>query len=253
MLISRPRIVVLGLLIFAGTGEAGAAEPSPPVSANSESDLPTQLKWQGDRLLGDLKYKEALAAYEKSYALSPNPAVLYNKGRCFEALEQIPEAVQAYERFLKDAPPELSARVPGLAQLIVTLRKTIAGLVVTSNVRGARIVFRDRVLGTTPLVKPIELKEGEGILEVYADAYESSRKSISLIGGEVKIIDFTLRALRPKGTPLPIPSPSPSVATRWWFWTAVAGAVASGVVVTIAVTSERRPDQGTYGQGQIRW
>lgn len=243
--------LVLALVSVTQTARANERDVTPSGVVESNAGAGLKLKSQGDRLLGELKYQEALSTYEKALVFGPNAAILYNEGRCLEALDRVAEAVQVYERFLNEAPAELRAKVPGLVDLVAKLKKTIAHLVVNSNVKGAKIALHDRIIGRTPLTAPIALKEGEGRLEVYADGYESARIAVTLKGGEVKIVDIPLRALTPSAPA----HHTPSITTRWWFWTAVVGAVAGGIAVTIAATSERSPDEGTYGTkpGQLRW
>ena len=50
---------------------------------------------------------DALRAYNEAYALEPQPALLYNRGRAHMALEQFPEALQQLLQFREQAPPEL--------------------------------------------------------------------------------------------------------------------------------------------------
>jgi hypothetical protein len=44
---------------------------------------------------------------------------------------------------------------------------------------------------------------------------------------------------------------SRSIVSRWWFWTAVGLAVAGGVVLTYALTTEKSAGHGTRSPGQV--
>jgi hypothetical protein len=178
------------------------AAPSAPVkkAGAGEDDEATKLKKQGDQAMLDLHYDDALAAYEKSYALKQNPALHYNRGRAFEALGRWADALDAYERFLRDAPAELRARVPTLADHVVEIRKRVTTLTLNVSTSGARVLLRDAVVGTSPLAGPLRVNAGKAKLEVSADGYETYVKELDLPGGEATTIDVALKAKTTGGT-----------------------------------------------------
>ena len=63
-----------------------------------------------------LRYADALGAYAEAYALTRDPALLYNQGRAHQALGNFPEALASFERFAVEASPDLRARVARTAQ-----------------------------------------------------------------------------------------------------------------------------------------
>ena len=54
-----------------------------------------ELKAEGDAAFTARRYGDALKAYDKAYEAGHDAAVLYNKARAHEALEQFPEALAA--------------------------------------------------------------------------------------------------------------------------------------------------------------
>jgi len=50
------------------------------------------------------KFDEAAKLLEKAYAMHPEPVLLYNLGRAYEGLGENEKAIDAYTRYLKDAP-----------------------------------------------------------------------------------------------------------------------------------------------------
>jgi tetratricopeptide (TPR) repeat protein len=54
------------------------------------------------------QYDKALASFQKMYELDPNPLLLYNIGRCQEALGQKREALTSYQAFLQKVPSDHS-------------------------------------------------------------------------------------------------------------------------------------------------
>src|SRR5437660_6680255 len=78
----------------------------------------TELKKQGDELVHASKFKDALDKYDASFALVPNPAIHYNRARALQSLEDWSGALDAFDKFVATAPPELRAKVPNLDKTI---------------------------------------------------------------------------------------------------------------------------------------
>src|SRR5580700_9805040 len=79
---------------------ARAQAPAPPIAppaSTSTPDRAAQLKQQGDAAMESLHYADALGAYTQAYALSRDPALLYNQGRAQQALGNFPDALLALE------------------------------------------------------------------------------------------------------------------------------------------------------------
>jgi hypothetical protein len=155
-------------------------------------DRAAQLKAQGDAAMETLHYADALGAYAQAYALSHDPALLYNQGRAQQALGNFPDALTNLERFASEASPDLKARVPKLDDLIADVSRHVAKLAIKCDIRGARILVRDRVVGTTPLAEPLVLDSGFAALEVDAEGYEPYRRQIDLTGGAQTVIEVPL-------------------------------------------------------------
>lgn len=184
---------------------------APPKTAPAEDEA-AKLKKHGDDAMLDLRYEDALAAYAKSYALRANPALHYNRARALEALGRYAEALDAYEAFQKDAPPELLAKVPGLKDHVEGVRKRVTVLTLKVNVEGARVVLRNVVLGTTPFERAVRVNAGKATLEVSAEGYESHRRELDLKGGEALTVEIDLKPKVSGGT-LAIKSDPPATVS----------------------------------------
>jgi hypothetical protein len=172
---------------------SGAVEPPAASAAQPASDAERAraLKQQGDAAMHSLRYAEALAAYQASYALSPDPALLYNQGRAQQALGRFPEALANMEAFDRQAPPQLHARVPALAGLIAELRARVATVAIACNVPGARVLIRDTVVGKTPM-PPLGVSAGKATIEIDAEGYFPYRRELELPGGGSLVVDAQL-------------------------------------------------------------
>jgi hypothetical protein len=165
-----------------------------PLHADASATMSAEaLKKQGDDAMDDLRYADALAAYEKAYALTPTPALLYNQARALQALNRHPEALDMFERFSAEAPPDLKAKVPQLAELIADERARVSTATIVCNVPGARVLVRERLVATTPVKGPLRVSAGKGFLDVIADGYEPYRKELEFPGGDTVRIEVELR------------------------------------------------------------
>lgn len=176
------------------------AAPAAPTKKNEAEDEATRLKKQGDQAMLELHYDDALAAYDKSYALRANPALHYNRGRALEALGRWAEAVDAYEAFQRDAPADLRARVAQLPDHVTELRKRVATLTLTITTPGARVVLRSVIVGTAPLAEPLRVNAGKARLEITAEGYEPYVKELELVGGDSTTLEITLQKRATGGT-----------------------------------------------------
>ncbi len=186
--------LALALALFVVASGAFAGDPSPDDAARAHD-----LKTQGDAAMDALHYDEALKDYAASYALSHDPAILYNVGQVRRARGDYPEALDSLEAFAREAPPALKARVPRLDELIAEVRAKVATLAITTNVSGARVLVRERVVGTTPLAKPLRLAAGKASVEIDADGYLPYRRQLDLAGGGTTVIDAKLDAKNTHG------------------------------------------------------
>ena len=189
------------LAALAITVPSAIARAAPPASSTDaagaraarEHDARiTELKKAGDAALDTKHYAEALAAYDEAYAIAPNAAFLYNRGRALQFLGRFPEALEAIEAFARDAPTELRDRVPGLPRLLEELRGRVGALVVTTPVDGARVLVNDKQVGITPMASPIGVAAGHLTIEVFAEGYFPMRREVDVPGKGSRAVDFPL-------------------------------------------------------------
>lgn len=158
----------------------------------TDADRADALKKRGDEAMDSLRYADAVAAYAQAYAITKNPSLLYNQARAHQALGDYASALDFLERFDGEAPPDLKSRVPGLSQLIDDVRARVTRLTVRSNVPGAQVVLRDRVLGRTPLPADVRVTSGHATISVTADGYKPFTREMDLAGGGAVAVDAQL-------------------------------------------------------------
>lgn len=166
---------------------------SAPAFAQTKADeaRAAVLKKEGDALVHESKFKEALDKYDASFAIVPNPAIHYNRARALESLGDYVGALGAFDKFVATAPAELKSRVPHLDQLIAAVAAHVATLVIKCDVPGAKVTVRDKPVGDTP-VAPLHLTPGDAPVTVNAPGYVAFSETRMLVEGQTNELDVTL-------------------------------------------------------------
>jgi tetratricopeptide (TPR) repeat protein len=119
----RPRILsLLAIGCSLALTPTAHALPSPPGKKVSKKDdaHARRLYKTGDRAYAEGRYEDAVAAFEKAYAMSGRSLLLFNLGNAYERLQRYQDAAEALERYLPDAKPSeqdaIAKRVANLKQ-----------------------------------------------------------------------------------------------------------------------------------------
>lgn len=190
----------VGLLVLVATAASrpalaqGTGAGAPP-TAPSGPERAAALKAEGDTLLGDFRYADALSRYEEALALSGNPALLYNSGRALEMMGRYPEALERLTSFRARGTPELLAKVPNLDVLIADVEKHTTALTVEvgpAKAAGAPIRIGDRVVGPAPL-RNVRVNAQKGAtVAVELEGFEPESRVVDLPAGGSKAVRFEL-------------------------------------------------------------
>lgn len=152
------------------------------------------LRAAGNQAMIEMRYVDALAAYQQAAALAPDyTGVLYSIARAHQLLGEFAEALKTLERFDREASPEVKAKVGGLDRLFSELRARVGTLELSSNVNGARVLLRNKVLGTTPL-PPTRLEAGAATLDLELDGFFPVHREIVVPAGGRLSLELSLHA-----------------------------------------------------------
>jgi hypothetical protein len=178
-------LALFGLLLVRSAPVFGQATPTSEAAA---------LKQEGNNAMAGLRPSDALAAYRKAYAISPEPALLYNIGHALEAVGDFPGALAQYEEFRRVAPAELRARVPRLDDVILDMRGRVTLVTIHCNVRGARVLVRDIAVGEVGAdgVLTQAFASGPAKIEVSSEGYVPYVKEANFERGKSSTLDIDL-------------------------------------------------------------
>lgn len=185
-------LVALVTAVAAWPRVAHAQGASGASSRGSDEDRAAALKARGDSAMLGLRYQEALDAYRESYALTKNPALLYNQARAHQALGDFPAALELLERFDVEAPADVKGRLKRLPELIADIRSRVTELTLRTSVSGARVILGDKVIGTTPLPQVVKTSSGRVTLQVLEEHHQPYTKVVDLPGGGAVTLDVEL-------------------------------------------------------------
>jgi PEGA domain len=167
-----------------------------PLAVASGSDA-ADLKARADALFDRRSYAEALEQYQAALARGGDPRVRYNIAQTLTALERYPEALASYQAFLAEAPAGTlnAAQQETFFALLDELKSKIARVGIQCEVAGARVLVRDRALGTTPLDGAIVVNAGPARIEVLAEGYKPFVAEVTLAGGHMQTVNVSLERI----------------------------------------------------------
>jgi tetratricopeptide (TPR) repeat protein len=238
---SRPDALIRSILLLATVALSGvapalaaAAEPAAAADPLRKEEARAHLK-RGAQLIDAEDLTGALAEFEAAYRLVPSPAIFQNFGIVYQGLGRKAAALDAFERFLAEAPsapPEMRAHAQRAVQ---ALRPEVALLRVRADLAGAGIFVDGRPMGRTPQEKPIYLDPGPHQLSVEGGAGMAHTQRVEARAGQLLEIPARLspRASTPAAAApaaeVKQAAPSPAAGRARWqrpaAWVAATGAV----------------------------
>jgi hypothetical protein len=114
-------------------------------------------------------------------------------------------------------------------------RATSGVLAVVVEPKAARVTIDGKFEGNAPI--ELVLPAGTHDVAVTSPGYEPlASKAVVKADGRADV-RLTMQA-------------TPSILSKWWFWTGVGAIVVGGVVVTVALTTNRSPADGDFSPGR---
>ncbi len=211
----------------------------------------------GVALLQDPKaprYEDAYREFKAAYAASPSYKILGNLGLCAMKIERDAEAIEAYEKYLQQAGPELSQGEREQAQRdLLTLKAGVVNVTVSSDPPGATIVdVRTPVEGndirngygeaTQPLT--LGLRRGHHVITARLSGYLDQQWEFEASGTTLPPHPFTMVRTALPTVPRQTTPTRPIPTAAWVTGAVTLGLAATGAVFGIAALQARSDYNG---------
>jgi tetratricopeptide (TPR) repeat protein len=193
----RLHALVLALALF-GSVATGTSR----VLAQERVDPETQKHFDiANGLYGEQRYADALVEYDAAYDRSHNYRILYNRGNCLVMLKREPEAIETFERYLRDGGDQLAEeRRSKVRADIESLKLRLGSIALDGAPDGAEVVLDGRLIGRTPIAGPIAAGAGTHDLTVrWSASLPGWSGEVRVIAGARSVAKITLAP--PPGTP----------------------------------------------------
>jgi tetratricopeptide (TPR) repeat protein len=145
-------------------------------------------KARGDSAIASADYASAVDSYTRGNRVQHSPVFDYNLARALQGLGRYADALDALERFQRDAPVELKARVQDLDAMVRELRANVGfvllqGEPVEANIRGNRLDW-----GAYEPSRRIRCDAGSLDLEVRAEGFEPIERKLTITAGATETV-----------------------------------------------------------------
>jgi len=154
--ICRWAVVVSLLLVVLMGGPAARAEPP----AGTSREVAQAKLIEGVALLKQGDYTGALATFQDAYRLVPSPNIHYDMALAYAGLGRSADALEAFERFLAEAPRAPPATRQKAKRDAETMRGRVGVVAISADQPGAEIFVDGASRGVTPLSRSLYLDPG---------------------------------------------------------------------------------------------
>lgn len=264
----------VGLALAAGPERACAQAPGD--ASASTAAAARNLYEDGIEAAAAERLEDAIAAFERSYELSPRAATLMNLGSVEERAGRLVAALGSYRRFLATADDRLlESHGDAAREAIGRIEARVAHLTIVALGLEAHDEVRldDAVLEPATLGLDLPVDPGEHTLTIHrpaaeppevdvlgadepamAETVECARATVTLVEGMRRDAELRARCPAPSFLVTPSPAtgaedPTPFIALGVGGGLAVVGAVVLVVVLTTGAPSPEPPFVGNLGVG----
>jgi len=147
---------------------------------------------RGVEFFRDRRFGDAGTEFEEAYRLSPAYVVLYNIGQVNAALGRSVEAVDAYEKYLKQGAAQISPeRTQEVQNELAKQRDRIGTVALRSTPEGAEIRMDGKWIGKTPLARPVRATIGRHTFDAFLSGYAPQIYEIEVVGKAERPLEIT--------------------------------------------------------------
>lgn len=255
--------LVLGLGVASAESTAHAQDAAGPSKANVEEAKRHFLR--GRELYDENNFQAALVEFRRAYELAPTYRLLFDIGQVYYQLQDYPNALKSFTRFLQEGKAEIPQQQRDDVQReIDKLKGRVATLRITTSRLQADVSIDDVPVGKTPLAEPILVSPGRRKITATLPGYGPATKTVEVAGMDTLDVSLDLVALAPDGSEAGGPSGASGGSAGLKADTASSGgkgamigawvatgvlAVGAGVVggLTLSASSDLKDKRETFG------
>ena len=212
--------VLSGLLATSAMAPYAFAQPAPSTADAGKSMTAKEKRTAagthynaGKTKLDAKDYAGALVEFQAANQLIPSPQAQEKIALCYDGMNDIPQAIAAYEKFIEQAKDKkkLTQDVDAARARIEALRKAPIPVKISSEPGSASVeVDGEAQMGVTPL--EVKLTPGEHRIKVSAPGFEPMEKTVDVKGGEAAPdMAFALTQADAPPPPAVVPPPAAPV------------------------------------------
>jgi hypothetical protein len=251
----------ISLVLFAILAQASPStgDSQNKVQARALLDQGTKLYEQGD-------VAGALEKFQAAYAAFPSPKLMFNIGQANRDLHRNLEALEAFEKFLADAPDALPEMTADARKSVSQLQRKLGQIQIDCMTSGAEVRVDGKGVGTTPLPDLIWATPGHHQITAKHESVAPAVEEVDVKAGSVSNVTLRL-AVTVAAAPVLVPAATPALDLRtssmsrgasdgWWLgrkWTWVAAGstvlVAAGAITAgLSMQSKFNSLNGSCGR-----
>jgi hypothetical protein len=183
-----------GLAFLAAERGTPQAEPGSGAAVDRAMAAASALADLGQSELAARRPGPALAAFQRAYALSADPALLLEVGRLEDRIGSPARAAHAFEVFLEHATDRMPQQVPLARQKLEALGRQTARVNLQTNVQGAEVELEAErgVARSNGFLVSLLLDVGERRINLSKPGYETQTVTLNLEPGEVRALRVDL-------------------------------------------------------------
>lgn len=176
-----------------------------PASAEDTAKARAAFQW-AQKLYKEARYASAIEKFEEAYRLKPHPSILFNIGRCYEQLGEIPRALRSYRDYLKAMPDAKDKEQVTTAILNLERRLKDEGvqqLIVYTDPAGAMVTIDDKNFGSSPAA--VELRPGNHLVKITMEGFQPVTRNFVMSAEKSVELSFALKPVEKKPEPVAEP------------------------------------------------
>lgn len=188
----------------AGPAKPAAAAPAKPGAKPAKQPTARELFASGEKKFKDGDYAGALADFQAVDAIKSTPQSQRYIGLCHDNLGHFRDAASAYEKFLADVPPKMTAQGDEVKKRVEAIKAMPGKVALTSVPEGAAVMVDDKA-HPNPTPTELELVPGKHVLKFTAEGRDPAEKEVEVAFASKQDVNVELPAK-------PEPPPPPPVA-----------------------------------------